>query len=59
MCGDCSVLTSGGATTFAVCTTCADGGSDLRRPWFGLVAWLAVLVLGLAALAAALVLLRG
>jgi len=59
VCGDCSVLTDGGATTFAICTACAAGGSDLRRPWVGLVMWIGGLVFVLAAIAALLVLARG
>jgi hypothetical protein len=59
VCGDCSVLSEGGATTFAICVVCAEGGSDLRRPWLGLVLWVGGIVLALAAIAALLVLLRG
>ncbi|MBZ0235672.1 MAG: hypothetical protein K8M05_25310 [Deltaproteobacteria bacterium] len=54
MCGDCSVLSSGGATMFAICTACAAGGSDLRRPWLALAGWVGVLVLLLAAVAVVL-----
>ena len=57
VCGDCCELTEGGATTFAVCLTCVKhGGKSLTGGWMGLIGWLAVIVLGLAAVAAALVL---
>jgi hypothetical protein len=59
VCGDCCTLSSGGATTFAICTTCARrGGASLRPAWLGLLGWLALLILALAAVAAALMLLR-
>ena len=59
VCGDCCTLTDGGATTFAVCHTCArSGGASLVRPWLGLVGWLAMIIAGLVAVAALLVLLR-
>ncbi len=58
VCGDCSVLTDGGATTFAICLACAEGGTSLRRPWLGLIAWTGAIALILAAVAAALILLR-
>ena len=47
MCGDCCVLTDGGATTFAVCLRCAKGGASLRRPWLELVGWLGAIVAGI------------
>jgi hypothetical protein len=56
VCGDCCELTEGGATTFAICTACVDrGGRSLAPAWRGLVGWLALIVLGLAAVAAVLV----
>ncbi len=58
VCGDCSVLTDGGATTFAICLTCARGGTSLDRPWLSLLAWLGGIVLAIAALAVAIVALR-
>ncbi len=59
VCGDCCVLTDGGATTFAICLGCERrGGASLRSPWLGLLGWIALIVLGLGAVAAALVLLR-
>ena len=57
VCGDCCELTEGGATTFAVCLSCVKrGGKSLSGGWLGLVGWLAAIILGLAAIAAALVL---
>jgi hypothetical protein len=59
ICGDCCELTDGGATTFALCLTCVRrGGSTLRPAWLGLLGWLAMIILPLAAVAAALALLR-
>lgn len=58
VCGDCSVLSEGGATTFAICVVCAEGGSDLRRPWVGLAVWIGGIVIVLVALAALLQLAR-
>lgn len=60
VCGDCCELTAGGATTFAVCTPCARrGGATLAPGWVGLLAWLGLVVLALAAVAVALALVRG
>jgi hypothetical protein len=59
VCGDCSVLSEGGATTFAICVACAEGGRDLQRPWLGLALWIGGIVLALVAIAALLVLARG
>ena len=53
------MLTDGGATTFAVCLRCAQGGASLRRPWLELVGWLGAIILGLAAVGVALALLAG
>jgi hypothetical protein len=59
VCGDCCELTEGGATTFAVCTRCVRrGGASLAPGWRGLLGWLALIVLALAAVAAGLALLR-
>jgi hypothetical protein len=59
VCGDCCELTEGGATTFALCLACVRrGGASLAPAWRGLVGWLALVVLGLAALAVALLALR-
>ncbi|MBI3199924.1 MAG: hypothetical protein HYZ29_00190 [Myxococcales bacterium] len=41
VCGDCCVLTEGGARTWAVCLACEDrGGRALGGAWRGLVLWL-------------------
>jgi hypothetical protein len=57
VCGDCCELTEGGATTFAVCLTCVKhGGKSLTGGWLGLIGWLGAIILGLAAIAAALAL---
>jgi hypothetical protein len=59
VCGDCCTLTDGGATSFAVCHSCArSGGTSLARAWGGLLGWLMLIVFGLAAVAALIVLLR-
>lgn len=50
VCGDCCVLTDGGVTTFALCLGCARRGTALHRPWLSLLAWLAAIILGLAAI---------
>ena len=58
VCGDCCELTDGGATTFALCLTCVRrGGASLAPGWLGLLGWLAMIVVGLAAIGAALMLL--
>jgi hypothetical protein len=58
VCADCVVLTEG-AATFAVCVRCAEGGgASLRNPWLGLLGWLAMIVLGLVAIAVLIALLR-
>lgn len=55
VCPDCCELTEGGATTFAVCTGCVRrGGAHLGRAWLGLLGWLGLVVLALAAVAATL-----
>jgi hypothetical protein len=59
VCGDCCELTEGGATTFAVCLTCVRrGGATLAPAWRGLLGWMLLVVIGLVAVAGALVLLR-
>ena len=58
LCGDCCVITRHGATPWAICTRCARrGGTSLRGPWLGLIAWLALPLVVLALLVAAAVLL--
>jgi len=47
VCGDCCELTEGGATTFAVCLSCAKrGGTSLMPAWAGLLGWLALIMAG-------------
>ncbi len=59
VCGDCCELTEGGATTFAVCLTCAKrGGTTLAPAWLGLVGWITLIVVGLVAVGAGLYLLK-
>jgi len=59
VCGDCCELTAGGATTFAVCTRCVRrGGATLAPAWRTMLGWLAAIVLGLAIVAAVLIVLR-
>lgn len=54
VCGDCCELTDGGATTFAVCLTCTRrGGTSLLPGWVHLLAWIGLVVLGIAALGVA------
>lgn len=58
-CGDCCELTEGGATTFAVCLACVKrGGRSLAGGYRDLLIWLAVVIVGLAAIAALLATLR-
>jgi hypothetical protein len=59
VCGDCCELTTGGATTFAVCTACVRrGGATLSPGWRALLGWLALIALAIGAVAALLVLAR-
>ncbi|MGE0397949.1 MAG: hypothetical protein AB7T06_14715 [Kofleriaceae bacterium] len=59
VCGDCCELSSGGATTFAVCLACVKrGGASLRSAWLGLVGWLALIIGALVAVGVVLMLLR-
>lgn len=59
ICGDCCELTDGGATTFAICLGCVKrGGTSLWPAWLGLLGWLALIILGLAAVGALLMLAR-
>lgn len=56
ICGDCCVLTEGGARPWAICLACEDrGGRELTGAWRGLILWilgiLAVLLLLVLALA--------
>lgn len=40
VCGDCCVLTEGGATTFAICLSCdRHGGRSLSSGWSTVLGW--------------------
>lgn len=59
MCGDCCELSTGGATTFAVCLRCVKrGGASLTRAWLGFVGWLVLFVLVVGGIGVVLMLLR-
>jgi hypothetical protein len=48
VCGDCCVLTQGGARTFAICLACdARGGRSLRSGWLGVLGFVALPIVGL------------
>jgi hypothetical protein len=54
-CGDCCVLTEGGASMWAVCKRCDKrGGRSLRSGWGAALTWILVPILALAALVALL-----
>jgi hypothetical protein len=58
LCGDCCVITRHGASEWAICFTCERrGGRSLRSAWVGLLLWLGLPLLALAALIAILQLL--
>jgi hypothetical protein len=49
VCGDCCVLTEGGAKVWAICLRCERrGGSSLRSGWSLVAMWLLLPLLGLA-----------
>lgn len=51
VCGDCCVLTEGGAKLWAICTRCErKGGKSLARGWWTVLAWIAIPTVGIAAL---------
>jgi Trk K+ transport system NAD-binding subunit len=53
LCGDCCIITSHGATQWAICRRCEQkGGSSLRSAWIGLALWLGVPIVVLAVLVA-------
>ncbi|MBS2017100.1 MAG: hypothetical protein JST00_29710 [Deltaproteobacteria bacterium] len=55
VCGDCCVLTDGGAQTWAICLDCdRRGGRSLSARWSGLGLWLVGLLVAMAALIALL-----
>ena len=42
VCGNCCVLTDGGARTYAICVGCdGRGGRSLRRAWLTVATWVA------------------
>jgi hypothetical protein len=60
VCGDCCELTTGGATTFALCLTCVRrGGASLLGGWGSTLLWLGGIIAVLVTIALALVLARG
>ena len=60
VCGDCCVLTEGGAKVWAICLSCEDrGGRSLQRGWGTVMLWIAAPILGLAAVVTLLTLLTG
>jgi hypothetical protein len=51
MCGDCVVLTEGGAGVWAVCVGCdRRGGHSLRKGWLAALFWLVLPIAALWAL---------
>ena len=59
VCGDCCELTTGGATTFAICLTCVKrGGSSLFGAWTSTLVWLGGVIGVLVAIAVVIALLR-
>lgn len=55
VCGDCCVLTDGGARVWAICLSCERGGGrSLRSGWLAVIGWIAGPILALALLVAAL-----
>jgi hypothetical protein len=51
VCGDCCVLTEGGARVWAICLACEDrGGRSLRRGWAMIIGWIAIPIVALAVL---------
>jgi hypothetical protein len=55
LCGDCCVITRHGASEWAICFRCdRGGGRSLRSAWLGLLGWLGIPLVVLAALVIAL-----
>ena len=49
VCGDCVVLTEGGADVWAVCKKCdSAGGRSLKSGWIVVLGWFAMPIIGLA-----------
>jgi hypothetical protein len=60
VCGDCCVLTEGGARIWAICLSCEDrGGRSLRSGWARVIGWIAAPILALALLVVLLAWLTG
>ena len=60
VCGDCCVLTEGGARVWAICLGCEGrAGRSLRRGWASVIGWIAAPILALAILVALLALFTG
>lgn len=60
MCGDCCVLTTGGAETWAICLTCErHQGRSLRERWVSLLGFLLKPLVVLILVSVALYLLTG
>jgi hypothetical protein len=55
VCGECCVLTEGGAKTWAICLACEDArGRSLRRGWLTVLSWILGPIVALALLTALL-----
>ncbi|AKT40534.1 uncharacterized protein CMC5_046890 [Chondromyces crocatus] len=55
VCGDCCVLTEGGAQVWAICFGCEDrGGRSLRGGWLTVIGWFALPIAALAVVVALL-----
>lgn len=55
VCGDCCVLTEGGARVWAICFGCEERrGRSLRRTWLGFLLWLSLPLAALALVVALL-----
>lgn len=51
LCGDCCIITEGGAKKWAICPTCAEGGGrSLQRGWTSLLLWICAPIVALALL---------
>jgi hypothetical protein len=46
VCGNCCVLTEGGAQPWAICLSCDKrGGRSMRRAWVSVIGWFAIPIL--------------
>jgi hypothetical protein len=60
VCGDCCVLTEGGARVWAICFACEERqGRSLGRRWLGFLLWLTLPLAGFALVVVGLTLLFG